>query len=105
MKVHGTAGVATNPGANMFGFGPDSNPEYANNFNDEVAAVGLTQQTIIGNKNQTQIQDDKAKKFMNDTKLAIRWWSLFHRYYRIGKDADTHAKLPSLMNMRNTKSS
>ena len=29
----GTAGVATNPGANMFGFGAyDSNPEYASNF-------------------------------------------------------------------------
>ena len=65
----GTAGVATNPGANMFGFGAyDSNPEYANNFNDEVAVVGLTQQTIIGNKNQTfKIQDDKAKKFANGT--------------------------------------
>ena len=44
-------GVATNPGANMFGFGAyDSNPEYANNFNDEIAVVGLTQQTIIGNE-------------------------------------------------------
>lgn len=65
----GTAGVATNPGANMFGFGAyDSNPEYANHFNDEVAVVGLTQQTIIGNKNQTfKIQDDKAKKFANGT--------------------------------------
>ena len=65
----GTAGIATNPGANMFGFGAyDSNPEYANNFNDEVAVVGLTQQTIIGNKNQTfKIQDDKAKKFANGT--------------------------------------
>ena len=32
----------------MFGFGAyDSNPEYANHFNDEVAVVGLTQQTII----------------------------------------------------------
>lgn len=60
----GTAGVATNPGANMFGYGAfDSNPENANNFNDEVAVVALTQQTIIGNKNQTfKIQDDKAKK-------------------------------------------
>ncbi|SUN83248.1 immunogenic secreted protein [Streptococcus parasanguinis] len=65
----GTAGVATNPGANMFGFGAyDSNPEYANNFNDEIAVVELTQQTIIGNKNQTfKIQDDKAKKFANGT--------------------------------------
>lgn len=61
----GTAGVATNPGANMFGFGAfDSNPENANNFNDEVAVVGLTQQTIIGNKNETfKIQDDKAQKY------------------------------------------
>ena len=45
----GTAGVATNPGANMFGYGAfDSNPENANNFNDEVAVVALTQQTIVG---------------------------------------------------------
>ena len=61
----GTAGVATNPGSNMFGFGAfDSNPENANNFNDEVAVVGLTNQTIIGNKNETfKVQDDKAQKF------------------------------------------
>lgn len=61
----GTAGVATNPGSNMFGFGAfDSNPENANNFNDEVAVVGLTNQTIIGNKNKTfKVQDDKAQKF------------------------------------------
>ena len=52
-KLSWTAGVATNPGANMFGFGIcDSNPEYANNFSDEVAVV-LTQQTIIGNKTKT----------------------------------------------------
>lgn len=59
----GTAGVATNPGSNMFGFGAfDSNPENANNFNDEVAVVGLTNQTIIGNKNETfKVQDDKAQ--------------------------------------------
>ena len=65
----GTAGVATNPGANMFGYGAfDSNPENANNFNDEVAVVALTQQTIIGNKNQTfKIQDDKAKKLASGT--------------------------------------
>ena len=37
----------------MFGFGAfDSNPENANNFNDEVAVVGLTNQTIIDNKNE-----------------------------------------------------
>ncbi len=37
----------------MFGYGAfDSNPENAN-FNDEVAVVALTQQFIIGNKNQT----------------------------------------------------
>lgn len=63
----GTAGVARNPGANMFGYGAfDSNPENANNFNDEVAVVALTQQTIIGNKNETfKIQDDKAQKYAN----------------------------------------
>ena len=51
----------------MFGFGAfDSNSENANNFNDEVAVVGLTNQTIIGNKNETfKIQDDKAQKFAN----------------------------------------
>ena len=47
----GTAGVATNPGANMFGYGAfDSNPENANNYNDKVAVISLVKQTIIGNK-------------------------------------------------------
>lgn len=61
----GTAGVATNPGANMFGFGAfDSNPDNAKNYNDEIAVVSLTQQTIIKNKNETfKIQDDKAQKY------------------------------------------
>lgn len=65
----GTAGVATNPGANMFGYGAfDSNPENANNYNDEVAVVSLVKQTIIGNKNETfKIQDDKATKYANGT--------------------------------------
>lgn len=65
----GTAGVARNAGSNMFGYGAfDSNPENANNYNDEVAVVGLTQQTIIGNKNETfKIQDDKAQKLANGT--------------------------------------
>ena len=61
----GTAGVATQKGANMFGYGAfDSNPNNANRYNDEVAVVALTQQTIIGNKNETfKIQDDKAQKY------------------------------------------
>lgn len=60
----GTAGVATVPGANMFGFGAfDSNPENASAYNDEVAVVQLTKQTIIAHKNQTfKIQDEKARK-------------------------------------------
>ena len=65
----GTAGVATNPGANMFGYGAfDSNPENANNYNDKVAVISLVKQTIIGNKNETfKIQDDKATKYANGT--------------------------------------
>ena len=65
----GTAGIARNPGANMFGFGAfDSNPENAKNFNDDIAVVSLTKQTIIGNKNETfKIQDDKAIKYANGT--------------------------------------
>ncbi|HEM6035857.1 TPA: CHAP domain-containing protein [Streptococcus suis] len=61
----GTAGVATMPGANMFGFGAfDSDPENATSFSDEVAVVGLANQTIKANKNETfQIQDEKAQKF------------------------------------------
>ena len=60
----GTAGVATQKGANMFGYGAfDSNPDNATNFNDESAVTGLTKVTIIENKNETfKIQDDKAKK-------------------------------------------
>lgn len=66
---YGTAGVATSPGANMFGYGAfDSNPNNATNFNDEKAVTGLTQVTIIQNKNETfKIQDDKAKKYANGT--------------------------------------
>ena len=58
----GTAGVATSPGANMFGFGAfDSNPDNAKNFNDAKAVVELAKQTLIANKNRTfKRQDDKA---------------------------------------------
>lgn len=61
----GTAGVATMPGANMFGYGAfDSNPENASNFNDETAVVALAKQTLKANKNETfQIQDEKARKY------------------------------------------
>ena len=93
----GTAGVATNPGSNMFGFGAfDSNPENANNFNDEVAVVGLTNQTIIGNKNETfKVQDDKAQKFASGSLNHVnRWWSLLHRYLWLRKRrAETMQKL------------
>ncbi|GAB2023293.1 hypothetical protein RyT2_23690 [Pseudolactococcus yaeyamensis] len=66
---YGTAGVATNSGANMFGYGAfNNNPENASLFNDEVAIVGLTTQTIILNQNTTfKIQDDKAKALANGT--------------------------------------
>ncbi|AYG01145.1 CHAP domain-containing protein [Lactococcus allomyrinae] len=59
----GTAGVATEPGANMFGYGAfDSNPENATQYNDAKAVVDLTSITIILNKNETfKTQDDKAK--------------------------------------------
>ncbi|MBF0817877.1 CHAP domain-containing protein [Streptococcus acidominimus] len=65
----GTAGVARNEGANMFGYGAfDSNPDNANNFNDQVAVVQLAEVTLKGNKNETfKIQDDKAKKYANGT--------------------------------------
>ncbi len=65
----GTAGVATLPGANMFGFGAfDSNPENAIQFNDETAVVSLANQNLKANKNETfKIQDDKAIKYSNGT--------------------------------------
>ena len=65
----GTAGVATLPGANMFGYGAfDSNPENASNYNDQTAVTALTKVTIIGNKNQTfKIQDEKAQRYANGT--------------------------------------
>ncbi|GFH40804.1 CHAP domain-containing protein [Lactococcus insecticola] len=64
---YGTAGVATQKGANMFGYGAfDNDPNNASNFNDEKAVVGLTTQTIIANKNETfKDQDDKAKALAN----------------------------------------
>ncbi|HEL1604651.1 CHAP domain-containing protein [Streptococcus suis] len=65
----GTAGVATMPGANMFGYGAfDSNPENATSFSDGVAVVELAKQTLKANKNETfKVQDDKAKKYANGT--------------------------------------
>lgn len=65
----GTAGVATKPGANMFGYGAyDSNPDNATNYSDEKAVTGLTKVTIIENKNETfKVQDEKAKKNANGT--------------------------------------
>lgn len=63
----GTAGVATEPGANMFGYGAfDSNPNNASNFSDDKAITDLTSITIILNKNETfKTQDDKAKAYAN----------------------------------------
>lgn len=60
----GTAGVATQKGANMFGYGAfDSNPSNATQYNDEAAVTDLTNVTIIKNKNETfKIQDEKAQK-------------------------------------------
>ncbi|MFC3928240.1 CHAP domain-containing protein [Streptococcus caprae] len=60
----GTAGVATMPGANMFGYGAfDSNPENAANYNDATAVIALTRETIVGHKNLTfKAQDIKAQK-------------------------------------------
>jgi beta-N-acetylglucosaminidase len=65
----GTAGVATEPGANMFGYGAfDNDPGNASNYNDSKAVVGLTKVTIIENKNETfKAQDDKAKALANGT--------------------------------------
>ncbi|WP_165211856.1 CHAP domain-containing protein [Streptococcus tangpeifui] len=60
----GTAGVATLPGSNMFGYGAfDNNPNQASHFNDSQAISKMVGQTIIQNKNWTfKIQDDKAAK-------------------------------------------
>ena len=65
----GTAGVATQRGANMFGYGAfDSNPSNATNYNDETAVIALTKITIIQNKNETfKVQDEKAQKYANGT--------------------------------------
>lgn len=61
----GTAGVATQAGANMFGYGAfDSNPENASHFGDDKAIKDLTAITIILNKNESfKVQDDKAKAY------------------------------------------
>lgn len=60
----GTAGVATEPGANMFGYGAfDNNPSNATNYNDEVAVKQLTKVSIIKHKNTSfKRQDEKAAK-------------------------------------------
>ncbi|WP_203267875.1 CHAP domain-containing protein [Streptococcus uberis] len=59
----GTQGVATAPGANMFGFGAfDNNPTNAQNFSDDKAVIKMTQETIIQNQNTSfAIQDQKAQ--------------------------------------------
>lgn len=60
----GTAGVATLPGANMFGYAAfDSNPDNATKYSDEVAIKKLTRETIIANRNLTfKRQDEKAQQ-------------------------------------------
>lgn len=59
----GTQGVATAPGANMFGFGAfDNNPTNTQNFSDDKAVIKMTQETIIQNQNTSfAIQDQKAQ--------------------------------------------
>lgn len=59
----GTQGVATAPGANMFGFGAfDNNTTNAQNFSDDKAVIKMTQETIIQNQNTSfAIQDQKAQ--------------------------------------------
>ncbi|MDE7506242.1 CHAP domain-containing protein [Streptococcus agalactiae] len=59
----GTQGVATAPGANMFGFGAfDNNTTNTQNFSDDKAVIKMTQETIIQNQNTSfAIQDQKAQ--------------------------------------------
>ncbi|MCB2846506.1 CHAP domain-containing protein [Streptococcus dysgalactiae subsp. dysgalactiae] len=61
----GTKGVATLLGANMFGYAAfDIDPTQASKFNDDVAIIKMTQETIIKNKNTNfALQDAKAAKF------------------------------------------
>ncbi|MGT2929216.1 CHAP domain-containing protein [Streptococcus dentasini] len=61
----GTAGVAKEAGANMFGYGAfDTNVSNATHFSDEIAIRRMTAETIIQNKNWSfKRQDDKAIKY------------------------------------------
>ncbi|EHI70713.1 CHAP domain-containing protein [Streptococcus ictaluri] len=61
----GTQGVARLLGANMFGYAAfDLNPNQASQYNDDIAIVRMTQETIIKNKNTDfALQDHKASKF------------------------------------------
>ena len=80
----------------MFGFGAfDSNPENANNFNDEVAVVGLTNQTIIGNKTKpSRSKMTKLKNLQVGLSIHQQMGSLFHRYFWLRKRrAETMQKL------------
>ncbi|MGT2933485.1 CHAP domain-containing protein [Streptococcus catagoni] len=60
----GTQGVATEPGANMFGYAAfDNAPQMAKKFNDEAALTRMTKETIIQNQNTSfAIQDRKAQR-------------------------------------------
>ena len=68
----GTQGVATAPGANMFGFGAfDNNTTNAQNFSDDKAVIKMTQETIIQNQNTSfAIQDQKAQ-FLSTGNLNV----------------------------------
>ncbi|HEN2711537.1 TPA: hypothetical protein U4T96_001054 [Streptococcus agalactiae] len=68
----GTQGVATAPGANMFGFGTvDNNTTNAQNFSDDKAVIKMTQETIIQNQNTSfAIQDQKAQ-FLSTGNLNV----------------------------------
>ncbi len=70
----GTAGVASLPGSNMFGYGAfDNNPANASHFNDDQAISKMVGQTLIQNKNWTfKIQDDKALKYAQGRLDAFR---------------------------------
>ncbi len=61
----GTKGVATLLGSNMFGYAVfDLDPAKVRKFNDELAIIKMTQETIIKNNNTNfALQDLKATKF------------------------------------------
>lgn len=65
----GTQGVASNNGANLFGYGAfDNNPDNAKNYDDDKAVCQLTAVTIIKHQNTSfKRQDIKAQKLAEGT--------------------------------------